>query len=242
MSRRLLLSVLLLSSCAWAKPKDAERNELPAPFNLQAVTLQKNITLTWQWPKPEELPVFTQFGYELKRSDGKIVMAHGTTYADENLVPGSYSYTVRVRGVTKDKGKKVVYVSDWSEPAAGIIKTACAGPPTITLNVEQTQKAYASVSSLRFHLKGQASVETGCTLGNVNYHLDTGTGISHGGPITVDTHGHFDSFINAFGPEDEIPSGRVSFAITTTAEDDAGPTTSDVFTVDVDLQNPFAPH
>ncbi len=133
-------------------------------------------------------------------------------------------------------------MSDWSEPATGIIKTVCAGPPAVTLSVEQTQKAYASVSSLRFHLKGQAMVDAGCTLGPVNYHLDTGTGIAHGGPLPIDAHGHFDTFVNAFGPEDEIPAGRVSFAITATASDEAGPNTSDVFTVDVDLQNPFAPH
>ena len=237
-------AILLLNFCsvAWAKAPALERNELPAPYNLQAVVLTKTITLTWQWPRPEALPVFSQFGYEIKRSDGKIFMAPTTTYADDKLAPGSYSYVVRVRGIAKEKGKKVTYVSDWSEPAQGAIKLVCSVPPVISLTVEQTQKAYASVSSLRFHLKGQATVEGACTLGRVNYHLDTGTGIAHGGPLTVDSKGRFDTFVSAFGPEDEIPSGRVSFAITATAENEIGPTTSDVYTIDVELQNRFAPH
>jgi hypothetical protein len=243
MSRRLFLSFFLLSACAWAKPPaDTERNELPAPFNLQAVVLQKTITLTWQWPRPEELPAFTQLGYEVKRSDGKTFQVNGTSYADSNLLPSSYTYVVRVRGVAKEKGKKVTYVSDWSEPAAGVVKTSCAGPPTIQLSVEQTQKTYSSVTALRFHLKGLASVDGSCQLGSVKYHLDSGTGIAHGGPLPVDSKGRFDTFINAFGPDDEIPSGHVSFAISATAENEAGPTTSDVYSVDVDLQNPFAPH
>ncbi len=108
-------------SPAWAV--DGARNELPAPFNLQAVVLEKTITLSWQWPRPEELPAFTQLGYEVKRNDGKTFLAMDTTYADSNLVPSTYSYVVRVRGLAKEKGKKVTYVSDWSEPAGGTIKT-----------------------------------------------------------------------------------------------------------------------
>ncbi len=239
MFRRLLLSLFALASCAWAADV---RNELPAPFNLQAVTLQKTITLSWQWPKPEELPVFTHFGYEVKRSDGKTFLASGTTYADEKLAPGSYSYVVRVRGVAKEKGKKVIYVSDWSEPATGVVNATCSRSPTVELTVEPTQKAYSTVSALRFHVKGRASLESGCTLGNVSYHLDTGTGIAHGGPLPVDAHGRFDTFVNAFGPDDEIPSGHVSFAITATAENEAGPATSNAFTIDVYLRNPYAPH
>ncbi len=84
-------------------------------------------------------------------------------------------------------------------------------------------------------------MDAACTLGNVSYHLDTGTGITHGGPLKTDAHGHFDTFINAIGPDDEIPSGHVSFAITAAAEDEAGPATSSIFTVDLDLRNPFAP-
>src|SRR5258706_4915349 len=193
MFRRSLLSLFALATCAWAKPSEVVRNELPAPFNVQAVVLKKTITLTWQWPRPESLPIFTQFGYEIKRGDGKLFMAPSTTYADDKPAPGSYSYIIRVRGLAKEKGKKVTYVSDWSEPMTGVIQSVCAEPPKITLAVEQTQNAYTSVSSLRFHVKGQATVEAGCTLGSVNYHLDTGTGIAHGGPLSGDLRGRFDT-------------------------------------------------
>jgi hypothetical protein len=239
MSRRLLLSLFFLTSCAWAADI---RNELPAPINFTAVVLDKTITLTWQWPAPEELPVFTEFGYEVKRSDGKTFRAKDLTYVDSNLAPGAYSYTVRVRGDSKEKGKKVTYVSDWSEAAAGTVSLSCSRAPTVELTVEPTQKTYSSIPSLRFHMKGSVAMDSGCTLISVHYHLDTGTGITHSAPLTLDAHGHFDTFVNALGPEDEIPTGRASFAITVTAADEAGPATSDAFTLDVDLQNPFAPH
>src|ERR1035437_4860919 len=88
------------------------RNELPAPHSLQAVVLNKTITLSWQWQAPEELPVFLEFGYEIKRQDGKTFQVTGTTFADSALFPGTYSYLVRVRGTAKQKGKRVTYVSD----------------------------------------------------------------------------------------------------------------------------------
>ncbi len=225
----------------WSKSHSDIRNELPTPFNLQAVSLKKTITLTWQWSKPEELPAFKEFGYEIKRQDGKVSRASETTYADLNVDPGSYTYVVRAHGLSREKGKPVTYVSDWSEPAAGGIKITCPGAPVITLTVEPTQKAYSSVPSLRFHIQGQTIVESGCTLRAVSYHLDTGTGIIHSGPLPIKTDGRFDTFINAFGPDDEIPSGHVSFSITASAEDEVGPTTSSAYTVDVELQNPFAP-
>jgi hypothetical protein len=239
MSRRLFLSLLLFASSAWAVD---ERNELPAPYNLQAVVLNKVITLSWQWPRPEELPVFKEFGYEVKRSDGKTFIVPGTAYADSALAPGSYSYTVRVRGLAKENGKRILYVSDWSDPAKGTIQIACQRAPTVELTVDQTQKEYSSISSLRFHLKGKISVDSGCTLIAAHYHLDTGTGITHGGILPVDAKGGFDTIVNALGPDDEVPSGRASFAVTVTAEDEAGPVTSDAYTLDVELRNPYAPH
>jgi hypothetical protein len=237
-------SLFVHSFCAiaWAKPHGDVRNELPTPVNLQAVTLNKAITLTWQWQKPEELPVFLEFGYELKRQDGKTFSVSDNTYADTNLSPSSYTYIVRARGLAKEKGKRITYVSDWSEPASGFIKTTCPRPPTINLTVEPTQKKYERISALRFHIQGLASVDTGCTLGAVRYHLDTGTGIVHGGPLPVDAHGHFDTFAYAFGPEDEVPSGLTTFSITASAEDEAGPATSTVYTIDLELENRFAPH
>src|SRR2546429_5612387 len=63
---------LLFSSYAvCAKERGDVRNELPTPTSFTAVVLPKTITLTWQWPRPEELPIFKEFVYELKRSDGK---------------------------------------------------------------------------------------------------------------------------------------------------------------------------
>jgi hypothetical protein len=240
MYRHLLLSVFLLAaSSIWAADV---RNELPAPTSLTAVVLPKTITLTWQWPRPEELPIFKEFGYEVKRSDGKTFRVKGTAYQDINLVPGMYSYVVRVRGVSKEKGKLITYISDWTERVSGTIHPSCPRPPTVELTVEPTQRSYASIPSLRFHITGKATVDDGCTLGNVSYHLDTGTGIAHTGPLTVDAKGHFDTFVNAFGPEDEITAGHASFAFTVTAEDETGPVTSDVFNLDMELRNPYAPH
>jgi hypothetical protein len=238
MFRRSLLSFLTLASCAWGADV---RNELPAPNNLQAVVLKKTITLSWQWTRPEELPIFKEFGFEVKRSDGKTHIVPGATYADADLAPGSYSYTVRVHGLSKEKGKRITYISDWSEPAAGTINTSCPQSPTIELTVEPTQKSFSSIPSLRFHLKGKVTVEPGCTLEGAHYHLDTGTGINHTGEVPVDAQGRFNTFVDAIGPDDEVPAGKVSFGVTVTAKDEVGPITSDVYTLDVELRNPFAP-
>jgi hypothetical protein len=239
MSRRLLLSLLLLAT--FGRAADV-RNEMPAPYNLQAVVLNKTITLSWQWPRPEELPIFKEFGYEVKRSDGKTSIVPGTTFSDTNLAPGTYSYTVRVHALAREKGKKITYVSDWTGQAKGTIQASCSRAPAIELTVEPTQKAYSSVPSLRFHMKGKISVDPGCSIVSAHYHLDTGTGITHGGDLTVDPQGHFDNFVNAIGPDDEVPAGKISFSVTATAEDEAGPVTSDAYTLDVELRNPFAPH
>ena len=91
-------------------------------------------------------------------------------------------------------------------------------------------------------MKGKVNLEPGCTLVSAHYHIDTGTGINHAGDLAVDAQGRFDTFVNAIGPEDEVPAGRASFAVTVTAENEAGPVTSDVYTLDVELRNPFAPH
>jgi hypothetical protein len=226
----------------WAKSSPREvHNELPAPYSLQAVVLGQSVSLSWQWQMPEQRPLFLEFGFEVKRSDGKIFSASGTTYTDNRLAAGDYTYLVRARGITKEKRKRVMYISDWSEPVSATIQWTCRRPPVISLKVESTQKAYQSIPSLRFHITGQVTVEDGCTLGAVKYHLDTGTGIAHDGLLPVDPRGHFDTFINAFGPDDEIPSGNTTFSITALADDEAGPTISDVFTIEVELRNPFAP-
>jgi hypothetical protein len=235
-------STLLICSPLFAKSKADIRNELPAPFGLQAVVLKKTITLSWQWQAPETLPVFAEFGYEVRRQDGKIMPAPDTTFADVDLSSGTYSYEVRAHGLLKEKGKRVTYVSDWTGPVGGDIKTSCPRPPAIELTVEPTAKRYGSVSSTRFHIQGKATVDAGCTLQSARYHLDTGTGIVHSGPLKIDAHGQFDAFVNAFEPDDEIPSGKATFSITAIAEDEAGPNTSSAYSVDMELENPFAPH
>jgi hypothetical protein len=60
--------------------------------------------------------------------------------------------------------------------------------------------------------------------------------------LKLDSKGQFDTFVNAFEPEDEIPSGRATFNITAVAVDEAGPSTSDAYSVEMELENPFAPH
>ena len=235
----LIVLCLLPLFSAWAADV---RNELPGPQGLQAVVLQKTITLSWQWEKPEALPVFSDFGFEIKRQDGKTFFVHGNIFKDAGLFPGSYTYAARARGLVKEKSGRVIYISDWSEAVAGVVKTACSAVPAVELTVEPTQKKYASIPSMRFHMAGRATVPSDCTLGAVTYRLDTGTGISHSGALAVDAKGHFDAFVNAFSPEDEIPSGLVSFTFTATAEDQAGPTTASAYTIDVELENRFAPH
>jgi hypothetical protein len=239
-----MTAVMLFSAVnsVFAKSKNDVRNELPSPFGLQAVVLNKTITLSWQWQSPEELPIFAEFGYEIKRQDGKHFQTSGMTYADVDLSSGTYSYEVRARGSVKEKGKPVIYVSDWAGPAGGAIKSSCPRPPAIELTAEPTAKRYGAVSSTRFHLQGKATVDAGCTMKSVRYHLDTGTGIVHSGPLKLDGKGNFDTFVNAFEPEDEIPAGRATFNITAIAEDEAGPNTSSAYAVEMELENPYAPH
>jgi hypothetical protein len=238
---RFALCALSLCSLVWASSKEDLRNELPTPSNLQAVVLKKSISLAWQWQAPEELPAFTDFGYEIERQDGKRFFSAAATWTDSGLVPGSYAYVVRARGVVKEHGRRIIYVSDWTAPAEGSIKISCQRAPTIEMNAEPTQKELSTISSLRFHIRGQASVDKGCTLEAVTYHLDTGAGVVHTGPLPVDANGRFDAFVNAYGPEDELPTGHESFSITAKAEDEAGPVISSVYSVDLDIKSRFAP-
>jgi hypothetical protein len=78
-------------------------------------------------------------------------------------------------------------------------------------------------------------------LTKTHYHIDTGTGILHEGPLHVSKTGHFDDYVDAIGPDDELPPGPVSFTITAMAENEAGPTTSSAYTITLELQNRFAP-
>lgn len=249
MSRRWpLKSFLLLCSCLWplavfaqAKAPPTERTEFLAPANVQAVVLKKSIAIHWVWKKPDLLPVYKEFGFEIKRSDGRTFFTPALSFQDDGLSPGVYAYSVRVRAFSKEKGKKIFHVSDWSETVSGRIVEECAGPPRIELTVTPTQKVYSAIPSLRFRLQGSVRLEKGCSLLGAKHHIDTGRGISHTRPLPVDKEGRFDAFVSAIGPEDEIPSGTASFSVSVTAESEAGASTSDVYTLDVELQNPYAP-
>ncbi|HVO33069.1 MAG TPA: hypothetical protein VMU17_04080 [Elusimicrobiota bacterium] len=216
--------------------------DLPAPYNVQSVALNHAITVSWRWHEPENHPIFTDFGFEIRRGDGKAFLVPETTFTDFDLAFGSYSYVVRVRAGSRERGKRVDHVSGWSEPAEAAIQVTCSGPPTVALTVETTQKTYSDIPSLRLHLKGSASVPEGCTLSRVSYQLDNGTGISHSGMLQPDANGRFDSFVDAITPEDEVPEDSASFTVTATAHDEAGPASSDAFTINVQLRDRYAPH
>lgn len=232
--------VALLSSPAWAKPP-AEVNDLPVPFNVQAVTLKDAIALHWQWQPPQERPDFKNFGFEVRRQDGRSFVASETAWSDQGLGFGSYTYRIRARGTSKESGRRVIHVSDWSEPVSGIIKVVCAEPPRIELQVQSSRKTYSDIPSLRLRLSGQARVIDGCTLQKVTYRLDTGTGIMHTGLLKTNADGRFDEYVEAIRPEDEIPQGGAVFSVTATAENEAGPATSDAFTIQMRLRDRYAP-
>jgi hypothetical protein len=224
-----------------AKKGIPERAEFMAPVNVQAVTLKNAISVSWEWKKPETLRVYKEIGFDVKRSDGKMFYTKVTAFQDNDLPPGAYSYSTRVRALVKEKGKSLYLVSDWSETVGGKIVAVCPGPPKIELSVIPTQKVYSSIPSLRFRLQGTVLMDKACTLSWAKYHLDTGRGIAHSGTLKVDKMGKYDAFVNALGPEDEIPTGVASFSVSVTAENESGPSTSDVYTLDVALQNPYAP-
>lgn len=238
------LVVTIVTPLGIAKPAPlAEVNDLPVPYNVQAVTLKQAITLTWQWQSPEQKPNFLEFGFEVRRQDGRSTIVPELTYVDQGLPFGSYTYRVRTHGLIKENGKRVTHVSDWSEPVSGTIKVTCTGAPTIELRVQPIQRAAINggAPSLRLHLAGQAQVPEGCNLSKVSYHIDSGTGIMHNGLVKTKPDGRFDEFVDALGPEDEVPSGTALFSITATAEDEAGPTTSDAFTVQLRQQGRYEP-
>lgn len=223
-----------------SKPPEAV-NDIPAPFNIQAVVLNKAVTLTWQWQPPERRPFFTHFGYEILRNDGVAAEAPATTYSDFDLAFGTYSYRVRARGRARAGGRRILHVSDWSEPAAAVIAVACGGPPAISLAVRSTQRSYSDIPSIRLHLSGSVRLPEGCSLTRLAYHIETDTGLRRSGPMKTDVGGRFDDQVDALGPEDEMPSGGARFTVTAIAEDEAGPVTSDAYTIQMELRNRYAP-
>lgn len=217
-------------------------NDLPAPFNLQAQAENRSVVLHWEWQPPEQQPLFTDFGYEILRADGQTFVTDRREYADTDLEFGTYTYRVRVRGGAKDHGRRLEHVSAWSEPASAILRLSCTAAPRIELQAEATQKSYSSIPSLRLHLKGRAAAPEGCTVSQVMYHIDSGTGLPKTGPLKVDAQGRFDEFVDAIGPEDEVPEGEAIFSVTVTAQDEAAAATSNAYSVSLRLQNKFAPH
>jgi len=217
-------------------------NDLPPPFNVQPIVVNKEVTLSWSWQPSDTMPDFMDFGYQVRRNDGKFALISDLTFSDFNVAVGTYSYQVRVIGGNLEKGKRVNHVSDWSEPVGAAVKTSCPQAPAIALTVEPTQDAYSSVTSLRMHLRGWAQAPQGCTLQQVTYKIETGMGTSRSGPLKTDSKGRFNEFVNALNPEDEVPQGLATFTVSATAADEVGPTSSDAYTINIELRNQFAPH
>lgn len=242
MRRFLLLLPLFALPLEAAKPKGVPAiNDLPAPYNFQATVLNKSVSLAWEWPKPEHLPAFDHFGFEVMRGTTAIGLTASTGYTDVDVPWGSHIYKVRARGAAKERGKRVEHISDWSAPADATIRVTCSQAPVINLSILPTKSSYSSIPSLRLHLTGDVSMPAGCSLTKASYHIDTGTGILHTGPLRVSPKGQIDEYVNAIGPEDELPAGPTMFTITVTAENEAGPTTSSAFDITLRLQNPYAP-
>ena len=240
-----LLLLCWVAGTAFARPrvpagghKLPELNDLPGIYNLQPSVVGNEVTLTWSWQLPERHPNFQSFGFETERADGKHWTVGPTTFSDFHLPFGTYTYRVRTLGEAKERGQKIMHVSEWSEPVQAVIQVSCSGAPTLQFAVQPVQRGG---STLRFHLTGNITVPSGCHLGNTIYRVETPAANNRSGPLSVGKNGHFDATVDAIGPEDDTPAGAMSFTVTVTAEDEAGPATSDAFTVSLELQNPYAP-
>ena len=241
-----LFFALSVSSSAAVKPLSKEIkgklvNDLPAPYNVQTVTTNRAVALQWQWQPPEQQPLFIDFGYEVLRQDGVHFVVSTPGYADLDLSSGTYVYKVRVRGGSKERGQRINHVSAWSEPVEAVIRLSCEAAPRIDLKVEPTQKSYNNIPALRMHLTGRVISPPSCTLQQVTYHVDAESGAAHAGKLKVDAQGRFNEYVDALGPEDEAPEGATSFTVTVGAENEAGPSTSNAYSIAVQLQNKFAP-
>jgi hypothetical protein len=242
--------VLRTANCLSAAPKLAPAKlegqaleDLAAPYNLQVVTLKKTTSLSWEWVPPDPGPAFLTFGYEITR-DGKVIaIVPKTAYTDSQVPLGTHTYRVRAKGNAKDLRKKIAHYSGWSEPVESKeLKKECSGPPVIRLTVEPTKKMYGSIPSLRLHFIGNVTVPEACTAEKVMFHIDSGLSTERAGPLSMDAQGHFDEFIDAVGGEEEPITGGARFAITVTAHDEVGDAVSNVYTIDLERENPFAPN
>lgn len=239
-------AALACAACSWgafaAKAPAVEMVvDEPTPANLQAMVTAHHVALTWDWRSPDEQPAFERRGFEVRRQDGKLVFVQVLKYDDFDLAPGSYSYQVRVRADARFKKHSVIHLSDWSAPVEAVIQTACTAAPQVRLLVQPTRPTYASVASLRIRLWGDIQVPEGCAIVHPSYHVDAGTGAPRSGALHPDPHGHFDEFIEALDPDEELPSGPATFDITASAEDEAGTATSSAYSLTIELQNPYAP-
>jgi hypothetical protein len=248
--QRVVLSALCLLQSALgvfavslppAKLEGLQVEDLPAPYNLQAVTTKNSVGLSWAWEPPDPGPHFQSFGFEIFRDDVFFTIVGETAYTDFNVPIGAHTYKVRAKGGSKDLGKKVAHMSGWSEPASATLQLTCAGAPVIHLTVEPTKNKYSAIPALRLHFMGDVQAPAGCHVDHVLFHIDSGMSTERSGPLTVDNRGRFDEFIDAMGAEDESVSGGASFAISVTAKDEAGGTTSNVFTINLEQANPYAP-
>jgi hypothetical protein len=234
--------------CASAKeklpsglPKGEVVNDLPAPYDFQASLLKKSVVLSWQWDQPVALPRFESFGFEVSRNNQVIAVISKMGYSDLDLAVGTFTYTIRARGDSKQGRKLTTHVSDWAEPATLVVSQTCEGYPSIKLKVEPTKRSYIGVPALRIHLAGDITLPRGCTLATPLYHIDDGSGSPKAAPLEVDSDGHFDELVNVLGPEEEVSEQGGIYTITVTADDEAGTTTSSAYTLDLQHLSPFAP-
>jgi hypothetical protein len=181
------------------------------------------------------------FGFQVERADGKNWVVPETTFSDFNLSFGTYTYRVRVLGEDKEGGKRLLHASEWSESAHAVVRVTCLGAPTIELQARPFSSSRSNTAPLRFQLTGAVKLPAGCHLSKTTYRVDATNGSHVSGEVATDAGGRFDTTAESRTNDDEGAGGGTSYTVTVTAEDEAGPTTSDAFTVNLERRNPFAP-
>src|SRR5205823_2841434 len=78
-----------------------EVEDLPTPYNIQAVVTNRSVALTWAWDPPDPGPAFLSFGYEVMRDSAVLAIVPKTAYTDFALPVGSHVYQVRAKGGAK---------------------------------------------------------------------------------------------------------------------------------------------
>lgn len=223
-------------------PKETEGEmvqDLPAPFNVQKVLIRKTVALSWSWQIPEHSPDFTSFGYEVQRDSQTLVITSKLGETDFEVPPGRHVYRVRARGTFRKD--EAAHVSEWSEPMDITLTVGCEHAPIVMMKIEPTKQTYTGLPSLRVHISGEVKVPDHCSLTNLAYHIDSGMGVPRTGLLTVNDQGKFDEYVDAIGPDEELPSETTPFTFTVTAEDEIGTTTSNAYILNLQRQNPYAP-